>query len=270
VSAGRRATGGRRSRARAYAAAAWIAARHAWASRFEIVGRAAFLALLLWVFSRLWRAVPVGRGADARSLLWYLAITEWVLLSVPFVHLDLERDVRSGDLAYLLPRPVSYVGVRVAESLGTLAVRLATLGVVGGALATALSGGLPPDPRGLLLVVPMGALAGVFGVLAQAGIGLLAVWLQDVSPVYWVWQKAAFVLGGLILPLHLYPGWLAATARWTPFAAFLHGPGRLAFGLDAPAAIETAAMLVGWTALAAWGLHAVHRAALRVLDVNGG
>jgi hypothetical protein len=27
----------------------------------------------------------------------------------------------------------------------------------------------------------------------------LAFWLQDISPVYWVWQKLMFVLGGLML-----------------------------------------------------------------------
>jgi len=259
------------SRTRVYLAAATIAARHAWANPVEIIGRGVFLGLLLVVFSGLWRAVPLGEGApDARGLLWYLAITEWVILSLPLVHLDLERDVRTGDLAYLLPRPVSYVGVRVAEHLGTLAVRMATLAPVAAVLATLLAGGLPGDPRGLLLAVPLGVMAGVLGVITYASIGLTAVWLQDVTPVYFVWQKSAFVLGGLILPLHLYPAWLAAIARWTPFAALLHGPGRTAFGFDPAGAATTAGLLASWTALFAYALHRIHRAALRILDVNGG
>ena len=45
---------------------------------------------------------------------------------------------------------------------------------------------------------------------------LLAFWLQDVAPVYWVWQKLMFVLGGLMLPLELYPAFIQRAAAFTP------------------------------------------------------
>jgi ABC-2 type transport system permease protein len=79
-----------------------------------------------------------------------------------------------------------------------------------------------------------------------------------------------FVLGGLVLPLTLYPDWLRRIAEASPFSAFLYGPGRLALGFDPAAALRTVAMLLLWGAaaglLAAW----LHRRGLRVLDVNGG
>jgi hypothetical protein len=46
-------------------------------------------------------------------------------------------------------------------------------------------------------------------------------WLQEVAPVYWVWQKLLFVLGGLMLPLQVYPAFYPET-RWVhaiPIAA---------------------------------------------------
>lgn len=255
----------------AYAAAARIAARQAWASRADVVGRAVFYAGIVLIFSRLWKVVAAETAAtDAKALLWYLAVTEWVLISIPAVHEDVERDVRSGDVAYALVRPRPYLGMRLAEAFGTLLVRLATLGVVGFPLAYALAGGLPDDPRGLPLAVLFGALSAAMGVVFQAAIGVLAVWLQDVSPVYWLWQKAAFLLGGLILPLSLYPDWLAAIARWSPFAALLYGPGRLAFGLDGRAVAEVTGLVVGWTAVAALCVRWLHARAMRVIDVNGG
>ena len=53
----------------------------------------------------------------------------------------------------------------------------------------------------------------MLAVLSTAAIGLSAFWIVDTSPVYWIWQKLAFVLGGLLLPLELYPDWLRALAR---------------------------------------------------------
>ena len=104
----------------------------------------------------------------------------------------------------------------------------------------------------------------------QAAIGCLAVWMQDVSPIYWVWQKAAFLLGGLVLPLSLYPDWLHAIARWSPFAALLYGPGRMASGFDARTALEVAALVGGWSVVAVLLVRGLHARAMRVIDVNGG
>jgi ABC-2 type transport system permease protein len=165
---------------------------------------------------------------------------------------------------------MSYLGLRVAEAVGTLLVRLATLGVVGGALAFLLAGALPSDPRGLAVALALGPAAGALAVVFQAGIGVLAVWLHDVSPVYWIWQKAAFVLGGLVLPLHLYPDWLQTAARWTPFSAMLYGPGRMAMAYDPAGALRTAAEIVAWSLVGVLWLRWLSGRALRVLDVNGG
>lgn len=257
----------------AYLAAARISARHAWAARADVIGRAVFYAGLVLIFSRLWHVVAAAGavpGTDPKAMLWYLALTEWVLISIPPVHEDVERDVRSGDVAYVLPRPRPYLAMKIAEALGVMFVRLLTLGAVGLPLAYFLAGGFPDDPRGLPLALVLGPVAGGMGVLFQAGIGVLAVWLQDVSPVYWMWQKAAFVLGGLILPLSLYPDWLAAVAKGSPFGALLYGPGRLALGWDGAAALETGALVVGWTLVAAVLVRWLYARALRVIDVNGG
>jgi ABC-2 type transport system permease protein len=256
-----------------YAALAGMGLRYELSARGALATRAAFYLLILVVFSRLWdvaSAHGVLAGATKGELLWYLAITEWVLLSVPPLHLEIEADVRTGDLAYQLPRPLSYLGARLAEAAGTTATRLLTLGVLGAGMVWIFAGELPRDPRGLLLAIPLGIAAAGVTLLLQAAIGVSAFWLQDVSPIFWIWQKAAFVLGGLMLPLELYPEWLRSIAAWTPFAPLLNGPGRMAFGLSPDRAAQTAAALALWGLLTALTLTLLYRRGLRALDVNGG
>jgi ABC-2 type transport system permease protein len=263
-----------RRRAGKYVAAASTAARHALSQRWDALGRAGFYVVLLLIFAGLWRAVfrEAGRppGAGPVEMLWYLALTEWIVLSLPLVHQDVEDDVRSGDIAYLLPRPLSYVGARLAEATGTLLVRMAVLAPIGFGLAWALAGSLPEDPGRLAIAVPLGVAAAFVATTFLVAIGVSAFWLQDSAPLAWIWQKLSFVLGGLILPLAVYPDWLRRIAEWTPFHPLVAGPAGAALGLD-PASPGSIALRI-----AAWGVVAVVLArtlfvrGLRVLDVNGG
>lgn len=260
-------------RLRKYAHYAWVSAQQVLSERAVLLGRMAFYLVLLLVFSRLWTVVA-ERGAlahlSASGMLWYLALTEWVVLSMPTLHLEVEEDVRTGQIAYRLARPVSYLGTRLAEAAGDAALRAVLLGSFGLVFACLLAGGLPEDPRGLALALPLGLLAIAQGMIFLAVIGLLAFWLQDCSPVYWLWQKATFVLGGLLLPLDVYPAWLVEVAWYTPFPALIYGPASMAFRLDPAGALDVLTHLAVWTAIAA-GLAAwLYRRARITLDVNGG
>jgi ABC-2 type transport system permease protein len=250
-------------------AIARVSAREAFVARSALVGRVLFFGVLLLVFSRLWQVVPLG-DADPRAPIWYLALTEWVLLSIPHVHLEVERDFATGDVAYLLPQPVPYPAVKVAGAYGEYLARLATLGLFAFPATFLLAGGLPADARALPLALPIVLVSGLLGILVQTTLGVASVWVTEVQPLYWVWQKGCFVLGGLILPLDVYPSWLSGFARATPFAAILYAPGRTALGLDAGAIATSAALLVGWTVVAFVALRLVVARGLRVLDVNGG
>jgi ABC-2 type transport system permease protein len=244
-------------------AIAALAARQALHQRGEVLFRGFFYIAILLIFSRLWQAM--GHGS---SYVWYIALTEWIVLSMPLISVEIEDDIRRGDIAYAIARPVSYLRVKVAEGLGNGLVRLAMLGGLGGAAAWLLTG--TPPPKGLLLCLPLGAFAFSLLVVTQVAIGLLAFWIGDTQPFFWVWQKLLFVFGGLMFPLEVYPEWLRDAAYFTPFAPLLHGWARLAFDPDPALAARTAVLLVAWGAvlsvLVAW----LYRRALAVMDVNGG
>jgi ABC-2 type transport system permease protein len=158
----------------------------------------------------------------------------------------------------------------LAENAGDFLLRAGTLAVAGYDFATVLAGGLPDDPRGLLLAVPLGLAAGLVAIGFQAAIGLTSVWITDSSPVYWIWQKCAFVLGGLMLPLEIYPDWLRRIAVLTPFAALLNGPARMAFGWEPAAAFAIALQIVFWSLVASALMVWLDRRARRALEVSGG
>lgn len=254
-----------------YAAFARLGFRQARAEPGELLGRVLFFAMILGVFSAVWRAVAEAGNSstDPRAMLWYLAMTEWMLLSAPLVFVQMEDDIRRGDVAYQIARPASWLGGRMAHGLGALAVRAPVLLVVACAIAW-LYAGPPERPLGLVVAIGFGVVAAAVQLIFHVALGIVAFWLGDVAPAYWIWQKLLFVLGGLLLPLQFYPELLVRVALLTPFPAFLAGPASLMTGEPLMSRGALALALAVW-ALVGWGIaRAAFGRAVRQLHVNGG
>ena len=256
-----------------YFALGQIAFRQAFSHRGRWLGVAIFYAVILVILVQLWQAV-LGSSSDGDSkagdMLWYVAVTEWLYLSAPRIFDDIEHDVRSGDIAYHVTRPVSYVMMKIAEGTGDMCLRALVLGGVGVVIGYMLVGSWPSHPEGLLWLIPLGVLAMLLGVLLNVMIGLSAVWIQDITPVYWLVQKLIFVFGGLMLPLSVYPEWMQTLARFTPFYVMLYGTGRLMLEPTSAVLWDTCMLFAIWYGVAIAALWFIHTRAMRVLNVNGG
>jgi ABC-2 type transport system permease protein len=257
---------------RKYWAFARIAAVAAATERGELYGRALFFAAILAVFAALWRAVAeagMPLAAKPQEMVWYLAASEWILMSVPARHLDIQEEVRRGDVAYQLARPVAFTRATLAQCVGTLAVRAPVLAAVAFACAFLFTG-VAPSPRALLWLAPFGVFASLVLAELYVALGLMSFWLTDATPLYWVLGKLLFVLGGLMLPLELYPHWLQTIAKLTPFPYLLAGPAGFLIHAPGYGAFTLAACLVAWAAVLWLLVELLFWRATRALQLSGG
>jgi len=260
---------------RKYAAFARIAIAQERRGGGELLGRVVFFAVVLGVFSSLYRAVAeagmplAGFGGDSRRLVWYLAATEWIVLSVPHLQIEIQETVRRGDVVYRLGRPASFVLAALAAGLALLAVRAPVLAATAFACAYAFTGWVPPL-GGMAVAIPFCLAAAALLTALHLWIGLFAFWLQDVAPVFWLCQKAMFVLGGLMLPLQFYPEGIQRVAALTPFPVIVGDPASLVVGGGSLTAAALARDLGLWSALVAAGIAWTFQRASVGLTANGG
>lgn len=255
-----------------YAAFARIAASQAYRERGDLYGRMMFFVVILGVFSSLWRAVAEAGmpiSADSKALVWYLAATEWILLSAPPIYLEIQEAIRRGDHVYRLAIPVSFVVAEFASGLGLIAVRAPVLGITAFCCAFMFTGWIP-SPETLALFIPFGLAASILLTALYLMLGLLAFWLHDVTPVFWVWQKLLFVLGGLMLPLELYPQAVQHVALLTPFPSLLSGPASFVLGTAAMAPAVLLSQLFLWSLATGLATTWLFRRALSNVTTNGG
>src|SRR5438067_8720791 len=121
----------------------------------EVFFRTIFLLVFIFIFLQLWTATFAARGLHSvggfhiHDLIWYLAATETIALSLPQLTRRIDQEVRSGQLAYLLGRPCSYLLYHFAQYLGERLVRLTINGGIAFVITLLLVGPPPITWMGL-------------------------------------------------------------------------------------------------------------------------
>ena len=238
------------------------------AGRAVLLGRGVFYLLAVVLLATIWDVVAAERLPGTLAALLpvgglavYVGVTEWIVLSIPAIHLRIEDDIRSGAIESHLLRPAAYPLLRIADSCGGLLARQAALGAIG-VVALAVSGRAVPPVSAWPWLVVLGVLGGLVGVLLYAVVGMSAFWVRRTIPIYLCVQKLSFLLGGLFAPLTLYPAWLREIAEASPFAAQLYWPAMTALGPEPPMLLRALAMEALWIALLAMTLALIWRGGL--------
>jgi ABC-2 type transport system permease protein len=257
----------------------WIgltAARSNLAYLGEVATRAVFLAVILFIFLQLWRVTFAETGAarlgelTLGQMLWYLAMTEAITLSAPRVAQEVDQDVRTGALAVQLIRPLDYPLARLWTNLGERLVRFTLNAIVGALIALVLVGPIAFTPAGLgmfALALPM---AFALDFLALFLIGMCAFWLEDTSGLALIYSRVTMILGGMLIPIELFPDTFQPILRALPFASIVYGPARLFVHPDLPFLLDL--IVRQGIAIAVLGLAValVYRAGLGRIHSNGG
>ncbi|MER7008042.1 ABC-2 family transporter protein [Dactylosporangium sp. NPDC000555] len=144
---------------------------------------------------------------------------------------ELAQRVRTGDIAIDLARPADPMLTYLAADLGRATFALLPRGLpplVVGALVTGLA--LPHTPAPYALGLASVALATALSFACRWLVNLSAFWLLDLRGPMTLYLVVSGVLCGLVVPVHWFPGWLAAIAAATPFPSMMQAPTDVLMG----------------------------------------
>ncbi|TLS50976.1 ABC transporter permease [Paenibacillus antri] len=260
---------------RKYPAVTRITLKNSFAYVADFFVRTVFLIVILYIFMQLWSATYAGEGEPSiagytfSDMVWYLIVSEAITLALPSLSAIVEQDVKSGDVAYRLTKPMHYVGYYFAWYNADVGLRLGINLLVGGALGL-LVFGVPDFGYGWLAfaVVAVGAIAVSF--LLNMIVALCAFWVEETTGLEFVYKKLLFTVGGMLMPLEMFPLWLQDVCKWLPFQAVLYFPASTVTSFEPSKLFGMLAVQWGWVAALAGIVFWMYGRGVRKLNVNGG
>ncbi|HKP52335.1 MAG TPA: ABC-2 family transporter protein [Chloroflexia bacterium] len=254
--------------------------RMSMANHFAYIGeallRSIFLVLIIFIFVQLWSATYTVLGTSQigvyslPQMVWYFAFAEAIIMSAPMLRRKVDEDVKSGDLAYRLSKPYNYMLYLASDYAGEWIARFVLNLAVASALALLLVGPITFTVWGVAsaLVLLVGAV--VLDFLGAAIVSLLAFWIEDTMPFNLIYRRLTMLLGGMMIPLDVFPEPLSSIARALPFSYIVYGPSRQWVSPTESFFVEVLPRLAISIVVAGSIVFLMFRAGQRNVTVNGG
>lgn len=234
------------------------------------------MGVILYIFSQLWHRTFAVCGAERlgsfsiEQMIWYLTLTEAIMLSAPRATMNVDLDVRSGALISYLQRPLSYPLYSLANNLGERFVRFVVNLAAGSAVASILVG-LPHFswPGALFFSIVL-LLAFIVDFLACFLIGLGAFWLEDTTGIFLIYWRLLSLLGGMLFPLTILPDSVRVIFECLPFSVIVYGPAKILLDPEPLQFLSVLGRQLFGLALFGFLVNHVYAVASKRVFVNGG
>ncbi|MCQ3937266.1 MAG: hypothetical protein DPW18_09490 [Chloroflexi bacterium] len=241
----------------------------------DFIGRSVSIGVFLFIFAGLWKTTFAIVGTDIingltfANMMWYLMMAETIELGRPRTNRIISEQVKNGEVAYILSKPYNFVLYHFAFGLGDGLMRIA-INIPVGLLAAWILAGPPPSLAGWGMALVTMAGAWILHFCMMALIGLAAFVVEETNSFELIYQKAVFILGGMLLPLDMFPPWLQTIARALPFPYMMYAPARLFVKPDFALFWQMLAGQWLWVAALVFLLALAYRGSEKTLTVNGG
>ncbi len=213
-----------------------------------------FVAGNYYLFSALYGSRAAGAGATLGGLtlsqmITYVAVS-WIGRSFYFNNIDrdLSGQIREGEIAVLLIKPVHVQTMLLFRAIGEAAFRLVLFTipilVVVGALFHVAA---PPRPALYGWTLLSFVLAFVVNAQINFLVGALAFYLKNILGVIRAKLVIMEFLTGVLIPFTFFPHWFQQVVAWLPFQAISYLPVMVYLGRrSGPALAQALLVQAGW------------------------
>lgn len=190
--------------------------------------------IMIFIFLNLWNYMydnpdELINGYNKSQMIWYVIITEiiWSCVKGRKFCKKIIDDVRSGNIAYNINKPYSYIGYSIASHLGESTLRGILYLPMAIVLGIIFIGTIPAlNILQIIVIMLIISLSVTISSLIIILIGLLSFVIEDANPVYWIYSKIVLMIG-TIFPVEYFPAALQPIINISPIYVTSYGPAKL-------------------------------------------
>lgn len=241
-----------------------------------IIGFSGYL-IMLFILFNLWKYLysnpdELINGYNMYQMTWYVIITEilWSTLGGRKLCNTISNDVRSGNVAYNINKPYSYIGYCLSKHMGEMIVKGTVFAILGILTGFIFLGSFPNlNIINIIIIIITCILASIISTILITSIGLISFFIEDAGPFYWVYSKFILVLG-TIFPIEYFPVFVQKILNFSPIYVVSYGPAKLFVDFSWDKAVSILFAQVIYIFLSYGLCYLIYSKGVKKVNVNGG
>ncbi|MGV8141277.1 MAG: ABC transporter permease [Candidatus Woesearchaeota archaeon] len=240
----------------------------------DVIWNSAFIGVIIFIFYNLWKVIFGSNeyiaGFTIVMMLWYLVMTESIVTAQSQVLEDIGDEMITGNIANYLNKPYSYILYKYAYSIGRSIIKFFTTFIISSIIVLLLLGPLEINPSHIPFILLIVLLAMTLNFIIMAFLGIFAFWLEDAKAIEFVYNKIVFTLGGMLVPLEIFPQWLQTISLYLPFSYIAYYPAKLFVGFEFGLFFKVIAIELVWITVFIILTTTAYKLCIRRVSINGG
>lgn len=232
--------------------------------------------MFIFIFLQLWSYIYVDgnliAGYSLNQMIWYVAITEmvWAVIRAKSIKNKLSTDIRSGKIAYTLNKPFNYIYYLLSIDAGGMIVGFFLYLIIGILISYFIIGGLSTFtftsiPFILITII----FAYLINVFIYIFISLFAFWFEEVTPLFWIYEKFILVVG-VLFPIEVFPLFLQPIIKLSPMYTTMYAPAKMVVDFSLSEFFNIFLYQVGYLIVFVLLSFTIYNKGVKKLSVNGG
>lgn len=233
--------------------------------------------IIIFIMLNLWEYIysdqsNIINGYSINQMIWYIIFTEilWFSIGGNSLCKQVSHDIRTGNIAYNINKPYSYIGYIFSKYMGETTIRIFTYSLVGIISGILLIGGLTSFS---LVSIPFFLIVFILGIFINTfiviSIALISFWIEDSNPFHWVYSKLILV-AGVIFPIEFFPSFVQGLLNYSPIYVITYGPAKLFVNFSYDLFFNVIFVQVIYLVLVFILCSLVYKKGVKKINVNGG
>jgi ABC-2 type transport system permease protein len=198
---------------------------------------------------------------------WSVALVQMIGQSSRHLYREISREIKTGAISVKLDKPYNYVLSLISKSFLEGILKLVVISIITAVFLTLLVGTPNMTPTLVLWLVIVSILGLLFNIFIEILIGLSSFWIENSDPIYWVVNRSAWLINGMMVPVALLPAWVKILSTYYPLSiTFVVGR---AFEQDLNHFLVAVVLLL-WIGLIILITNLTFSKARRKLNIHGG
>lgn len=240
---------------------------------FNILGNIVYLGVAYYLWKSIYHYSDVIRGLTFNETFLYVGVGSAVfILLKTYADWFIHYEIREGNIATYLTKPIDYQVYNLFANLGSLLVSLVAISIPTALMLAFVFRVTVPFGIGLFLFPVSLLLAFLISFSIDYAIGLMGFYSESVWGLSITKEIIVTVFSGALIPLQFFPEALQRILYWLPFQAVYHTPLMM---LTRPTQtfdvyLPMLAVQAAWAVIMFIGARVFYNQAIKVLRIAGG